>query len=315
MPESLKKQLQAAASHLEALQGHEKDFHPGSDGKVLDLVHPSLFPLVYGRSRILRDRLIGLDNCIGSCGKGEVLPVPPESEAESRISATLRTTGARPYSRQFQWLPAEVEFLPAEAADQGKVKCTISSYINNLHPNKHRDLYDVVAKIIDRTMPLWDTTLTSVKHNFINPLRIPYDEVKYDPDPEKLPMDQRPQRQDGEQDHDFWGRYIQWEKDTRKLVLPEPGEFESPWEPEEPVNLAHDYAARGLQVIVKLANIHLTPEGPEYEGGTWHVEGQLVGFAHGTNHYKSDFTDRYRTNISVPPPSITTIPITSRNLA
>lgn len=29
-----------------------------------------------------------------------------------------------------------------------------------------------------------------------------------------------------------------------------------------------------LQIIVKLANIHLTPENPSYDGGTWHVEGQ-----------------------------------------
>ena len=28
-----------------------------------------------------------------------------------------------------------------------------------------------------------------------------------------------------------------------------------------------------LQIIVKLANIILTPEKPEYAGGTWHVEG------------------------------------------
>jgi len=28
-----------------------------------------------------------------------------------------------------------------------------------------------------------------------------------------------------------------------------------------------------VQVIVKLANIHLTPESPEYKGGVWHVEG------------------------------------------
>lgn len=30
---------------------------------------------------------------------------------------------------------------------------------------------------------------------------------------------------------------------------------------------------RPLQVIVKLANIELTPENSWYEGGTWHVEG------------------------------------------
>lgn len=31
----------------------------------------------------------------------------------------------------------------------------------------------------------------------------------------------------------------------------------------------------GLQIIFKLANIHLTPETPEYGGGSWHVEGAL----------------------------------------
>ncbi|MEU1321082.1 DUF4246 family protein [Streptomyces tibetensis] len=30
-----------------------------------------------------------------------------------------------------------------------------------------------------------------------------------------------------------------------------------------------------LQVIVKLATIHLTPDKPEYPGGSWHVEGML----------------------------------------
>lgn len=30
-----------------------------------------------------------------------------------------------------------------------------------------------------------------------------------------------------------------------------------------------------VQVIVKLANIYLTPEKPKYKGGVWHVEGVL----------------------------------------
>lgn len=77
------------------------------------------------------------------------------------------------------------------------------------------------------------------------------------------------------------------------MVQPEPEEFHPPkvrdhmvaeyYEPgtldlkaEKTVDLKRDYAHRGLQIIVKLANIELTPEKPEYEGGTWHVEGQLV---------------------------------------
>ncbi|KAJ7895949.1 hypothetical protein B0H14DRAFT_2213989, partial [Mycena olivaceomarginata] len=30
-----------------------------------------------------------------------------------------------------------------------------------------------------------------------------------------------------------------------------------------------------MKCIIKLANIHLTPEQPEYEGGSWHVEGTI----------------------------------------
>jgi hypothetical protein len=41
-------------------------------------------------------------------------------------------------------------------------------------------------------------------------------------------------------------------------------------------DLKRDYRERGLQVIVKLANIELAPEKAEYHGSTWHVEGQLV---------------------------------------
>ena len=38
-----------------------------------------------------------------------------------------------------------------------------------------------------------------------------------------------------------------------------------------PVDLLQDYGQ--LQIIVKLANIVLTPEKPTYEGGSWHIEG------------------------------------------
>ena len=34
-----------------------------------------------------------------------------------------------------------------------------------------------------------------------------------------------------------------------------------------------DLRGTNVQVIVKLANIELTPEMPEYPGGVWHVEG------------------------------------------
>jgi hypothetical protein len=36
------------------------------------------------------------------------------------------------------------------------------------------------------------------------------------------------------------------------------------------------FGDRVMQVIVKLANIHLTPEKPTYDGGSWHVEVLMI---------------------------------------
>ncbi|KAF5643069.1 hypothetical protein F52700_2784 [Fusarium sp. NRRL 52700] len=57
-----------------------------------------------------------------------------------------------------------------------------------------------------------------------------------------------------------------------------------------------------IQVIVKLANIHLTPETPSYDGGSWHTEGQLNEHIISTALYYydsenvTDYTLGFRTN-------------------
>lgn len=118
-------------------------------------------------------------------------------------------------------------------------------------------------------------TLTSL-NNEQQYIRIPYDKCLYDPDPKFEADDEGPQLLPGDDVNDFYERRDAWIEDTRQVVQPEPGRFKPPREPEHCVNLRKDYGDRGLQIIVKLANIHLTPEKPEYNGGTWHVEGQLV---------------------------------------
>lgn len=253
--DSLKAALRQAVTALEDIPVREKDWHPGSDEKVLDLVHPSLFPLVYGRSRILLDSLVGLDDCIQRCGEGETIPVPSVKDANGQKVPDS-------YSKKFQWLPCEVDVYGGGAK--------ITSYINNLHPQKHKNLYGVIEKIISCAIPLWNLTLTPLK---IRPLmfhRIHYDSTY---------------------DHEYEEEH---ERDEHVQVVrqPEPGTFQPPsvpdhmreeyfdkttntLKPEKTVDLRRDYSQRGLQVIVKLANIQLTPEKPRYEGGSWHVEGQL----------------------------------------
>jgi hypothetical protein len=118
-------------------------------------------------------------------------------------------------------------------------------------------------------------------------------ELEFDPDPDNLDEADKPQQNQDEDEDDYYDRLQEWEDDIRTAVQPEPGNFEppkgsgismspvdheasGPKNPDFKVDLVRDYADRGLQVIVKLANIELTPEKPEYGGGTWHVEGQLV---------------------------------------
>jgi len=60
-----------------------------------------------------------------------------------------------------------------------------------------------------------------------------------------------------------------WEK-IRDPILPEPNEFEN-----VSFGRAHSlfdhFKETGLQVIVKMASIELTPEKPDFPAGGWHV--------------------------------------------
>jgi len=61
----------------------------------------------------------------------------------------------------------------------------------------------------------------------------------------------KPPKQDNEDEDDYCERIWQWEADVRKAVQPEPGTFEPPKTPKKSVDLVRDYAQRGLQVIAK----------------------------------------------------------------
>lgn len=264
-----------AVRPLETVPGHQKDWHPGSDGKVLDLVHPSLFPLVYGRSRILPDSTTNLKDCLDSIGKGIVIPSPlPTSEEDrSKISEyRLYSSGiSELFSQRFQWLPCNVSFPDG-------VNARIDSYINNLHPLDHQDLYSVIEKIITKAVPFWNIAYQSIRCG--GPLqtfpRVACYEITYTM-PEGISK-VAPAGYDG--DSDDYQHYVNAQRvynrpepigfdGTQQVVTAD--EIKNQW---KFLNL-NEVKEKKLQVIVKLANIHLTPEKPKYEGGSWHIEGQL----------------------------------------
>ena len=161
--------------------------------------------------------------------------------------------------------------------------CRIVSYINNLHPHRHRELYTVITDIVAQAIPLWNATLSPLQYSYSPAPRIQMDE-----DGDGYQDTDTPALEEPDTDDEALNTAYQAYRDSRPILQPEPGEFKSPEERisakceasgrdisqrKGPLNLREDY--RRLQIIVKLADIHLTPEKPRYEGGSWHVEGQL----------------------------------------
>jgi hypothetical protein len=133
------------------------DWHPNSNDMVQDLVHPSMYPLVYGRSRVLREEVVGVADAIEKwSGKGNIIPIDDwgSDPFQDRFRYPVGGGVVPPqfWSDTYQWLPANVAFQ-----DDGAVKFT--SYINNLHPKRYPEIYRTIEKLIETALPAWDQCL------------------------------------------------------------------------------------------------------------------------------------------------------------
>ncbi|KAK6518783.1 hypothetical protein TWF506_005918 [Arthrobotrys conoides] len=286
--EELRKELIDAVATLENVPEDQKDWHPGSNKQVLDLVHPSLWPVIYGRSISILD------------GKPIELP-------ESAIEDS--------FSDKFCWLPSEFEV----GAD-GKVK--IASYINNLSTSEQKKLfYPILERIFQRFVPLFNHVLGDLKrgsqhrHRVDSPSSYTHDNEKvewlfFQPHKEKfgelLEQFERgeeltvnmedfihvfPDTPEGEKlkdelgddyweepedDEEIYDDEKRQQRDTAPYQVRDLGDLKGDqiWTPPK---ITDDIKLEGktAKVIVKLANIILTPEQPKYEGGTWHVEAMM----------------------------------------
>ena len=229
--DALRARLRAAARVLEDVPAAEQDWHPGSDGQVRDLVHPSLYCLVRGVSR------------------PDDAPWPSPANNDARYA----------YSQKFQWLPTDVD-----VTDSGDV--IFRSYVNNVDPVRHHALESVLPDLFARMLPLLANVLTDLRRP--RPVRIDVDPFTWYADTEPTePTDDSDEAREA-----FDAAWDEW-WDNRRPVIPDAPVFEPP----SPVDDSDrvDLTGRRLQVIVKLATIHLTPEKPEYPGGSWHVEAML----------------------------------------
>ncbi|MFB7364330.1 DUF4246 domain-containing protein [Streptomyces hydrogenans] len=235
--EGLGARLREAVRVLEEVPEADRDWHPGSDGQVLDLVHPSLFCLVNG---------VG-----GAPGR-----------------AWRNTTNAytkHEFSERFQWLPTDVD-----VDDDGRV--AFRSYVNNVHPERHRELAAVLPELVARFLPLWENVLTDLRRP--RPPRIEADPYGwYGAEPVRPARSAAVDDAAHQEAVDAWMRARDDWWENRRPIVPDAPVFAPPAPPGPSDRV--DLRGRRLQVIVKLATIHLTPNRPEYAGGSWHVEGML----------------------------------------
>ncbi|KAH0493357.1 hypothetical protein TgHK011_000031 [Trichoderma gracile] len=277
--ESLRDSLRSAAATLENVPDEEKDWHPGSTRKVLDLVHPSLWPFIYGRTPVLLDRRINLANALSHCGVGTVLPAPKPIEIAgpgSHWSMPLENP-VPSLSYKFQWLPCEV-VLDGHSAK-------IDSYINNLHPVDHANLYPIIEQFIEKSLPAWDLIYRWPKE--FETQRLKTREARSECTTKEIcqpahgckpwnrPIDEgEPLRDENEpytsdyRNSDRFKRDLAWLVKTHKLNLPEPAFEEDGYCRLKSSDVKSSGFFNGvprIQVIVKLANVHLTPEDPDFK--------------------------------------------------
>ncbi|GAA5914460.1 hypothetical protein JCM6882_003025 [Rhodosporidiobolus microsporus] len=238
IPSALRDSLISEVAKLEANPPFGvPDWHPGSNEQVLDLLHPSLWPLRYGITPV---RDVDADGKVtSSVGKA-----PPPRNAKHSTS------------EKYQWLPSDFE------VDADGKKVAITSYINNLHPTAHASFYPVISSLFERFLPLFERVLSALQK----------------PAPRRIYFDQQTtsgwygdaEYEGDDNAADYWEKWEEFEE-NKELTLPEPGEFKMP--EEETGGPAFPLKGKKLQVITKIASIHLTPEQPTYDGGVWHVEG------------------------------------------
>ncbi|KAJ2261632.1 hypothetical protein GGI01_002145 [Coemansia sp. RSA 376] len=252
-------ELKDYAAILEGVPDNQKDWYPNDQSCVLNLIDPSLFPLIYSRSKLCRQPGMSPQAALsrkelgafpGSLeGWHKALNVTEDGESDY----FLPTGHGRWWpgaTNKFSWLPSE--FC---VDDNGAV--TIESYINNLHPVRHAALYSIIARIFSNFLPLLEHVVTDLVHP--RRQRVIPDQDKYYKSDEPMP----------DMDIDEYDEEISLWRRRAEFIHPQPEPFTLPERPVIPYKLC----GRRLQAIVKMSNIELTPKRPKFGGEDWKLEG------------------------------------------
>ncbi|KAJ2507358.1 hypothetical protein IWW47_001141 [Coemansia sp. RSA 2052] len=246
-------ELKNYATILKSTPSCQKDWHPVGKSHILNLIDPSLFPLIYSRSKLCRQPCASPQAALNPGAPGEF----PGSiyKWHEMLSGSDYYTPPLPLwyiqsdLSNFSWLPSEFR-----VADNGAV--TIKSYINNLHPIKHAAFYLTIASVFSKFLPLLEQVVTDLVH--LRQPRIIPDQSKYYQSDEPKP-----------EDEEYFGHKGCMLFPLHVLVCPQPKPFVAPACPASPYRLC----GWCLQAIVRMSSIELMPEMLIYGGKDWSMEG------------------------------------------
>ncbi|OAJ42071.1 hypothetical protein BDEG_25573 [Batrachochytrium dendrobatidis JEL423] len=233
IPDNVHTRLMTNVSDIEYGSNHN------TGQMVHNLIDASMYSVVYGQTMIapLDIRL------------KYTTMVPCDILLSTRLVSDMPIIDSSP-----EFISCKLQCLPSEFRVEQDGSVTINSYINNLNPIWHRDMYKCIAKIFKCFVPMFEGLFRTMDPMF-KYIDIRNGTKGYEPPNQS----------------DRGGM----ESDTqviRPVYVPTlPEHFQSKYESAKPVSLR----GRNLQVIVKLTNIQLTPSKPKYDEGNWHIEGPI----------------------------------------
>ncbi|KAL8904481.1 MAG: hypothetical protein Q9207_003245 [Kuettlingeria erythrocarpa] len=216
--------------------------HAQVNAGARDLIDPYLFAYTWESSRTLRQGSVSRTDCITRCGDGEKVKMPPKDDCRQDNFGRYRNDMA--WSRRYQWLPFDVRFT-----DGGRR----SHYINDLHPIRHSIIYKQVETLTDQLIPLFNRTLMDLKAPGYHNQRIHLVCFGRDPFIDREPGPFRPPEQRA------YSKYLTHDGGYQDWIL---------------VDLKREFWNTGIQMVLHIQEIDLTPDNPRYEGEEWHVQGQ-----------------------------------------
>lgn len=239
-------------------------------GSLPHLVDPDMFPLVYGKTRVLSGGHVGCTDAIEHASQGTTStpqiwrcpkdarvtcdgveqPLPAgacgrcgrdSNEASEFPDEKSWEPGGDRFSCRYQWLPSDFRFENTERGPE----ISVTSYINNLHPRQSSTLYGIIEKCVEASILPWNEVLVREKGR--TPERIRTYGVQWSPElPRQSTLDDLDMLiKKGDRDAESRLRkYL--EQPDNPMVAPTPNRNWTPQKPSSAVRLKYDRVKRWL---------------------------------------------------------------------